>query len=1642
MRDYIKSDRTTVRGRSRARRKEIRANNRLMKQLTCLSMSCVVLLTTVFGNASISFAGKKDETINRIMEQYESGDISRDEARRALIRNGVKSSPIFDFDEDEDGNAIATSSDLARKLGEADHIIDEQIEKAIESTRDSLSSLVFAWHHDNVDRILDEISDVATESELKKDKIASDSELKKTGEDLTAKVEKIIEGAAKVASSSEILKDENADEANAESETTEVRKFSDEAESSESAKNISDAEESGEESKVAEASEDVNSDAESSEDQIDLTEYLTVSSAVKKYHDEWIESENFDTGSKIGLTLNFSIPEDVMFDDTTNKAVYTLPDGLSSIYKSTGSIQSGDDSVGTYKVEKDEITITFDKSFVKSGKAIEGVLFFKALVENKTDDDCLTIDLGGTAGSINVYKEVRKYAISDDRKVIVTATYGASTFEGDVTLHAESLDEATSADVEDAFNEKLKEEELKVSDMLVYDVFFLDEEGNKIEPDGLVSVKMTFNHPIEKEDDSELKVFHVKNNDLSDIEDLTSMEDTVINENSKGMVNNVELVTDSFSIMALANTKASVKPTKSIDISSYVSDINLSIDGNPVKLSDGDTWVINSKTKTYTFDVTFSETNKHQFETIDHDVWMSYPLPDGLAVDDTKEDHAFTMSVAGGKTIVGNKYKIVDNVIYFNWTEDENDFVTINSSPNVSFKATINAQFNFSGNSKTIKFSDSTERTVVLDTDIKVTKKGEYDPSNKWINYTITIKSVGISYDVNVNDVLTGDFLKLDSSSIKVESKVDGKSSEKDLSELNLTSDDKSFSLTIGKMKDDEKVTITYHTEPFVLGSNKDINYNQNNNTVKVTTRDNPDGKTASKNIHFYDNVDKSVDGTPKIIEEDGHRYKIIPWTIEINKNHAQNLSFVKDTIAENSQAYMSYYGDGLNIRVNDLNDNTVEERTIAWNSSELNKSHNSKESFIGWKLSIPDKYKNYYYKITYKTKVAIDDLCDPDFKVVNTAEISNGDTSKKEYKVGDTAHTKKALEASSEDITWEIKVKVPANISYSTFYIKDTLPYGQFNNEFYSDSFDKVISITDSSGKDISNLCSVTTSTSNEGKHYVQFDFQKNITSGAERYIIIRYKTKNNADWMKRAIELNQPQEGDINRHTNRATIKTSDYKAEVSDQICPPYPPTKELKKDSRLGSVKINKEKYILITYILSLTNVSDDDFKNGPLTIYDQFDPNLSLCPYIENNGYVNGYNGRISYVGENYQVIDSQDKVNIDSLSSNKIKLTATSLPKNNGNYYSEYRITYFLVCKKSDANNLALYNTEEPGYYSFKNTAKWGDATATVETKHTYNPVSKRYQEKDNNMAHYTITVNPNMDDLLGGAMMTLTDTYENLVPDKNSIVISTEDSKGPCDNSISASLDEENHTIIFTNIPDKTTVVIDYDCMPVFKTKNVQIKNTVNLEGYTDSVTRWVTFTSTTSGSLGLAWLNLKKVDEDTGELLNDAKFELYQVEVDANGDDILDSHGNPKLTPVIATKGETKGETITFTTQTINGINGTAQIAINTNDTGVTLLDDTKYCLVESECPDGYTLNQNNRYYFTITLSKDNDPSDKVYDDPDNNIYHTGSTITITNKKYSAFALPDTGNMGVNIIYMVGSLMITIGGFILIIMRKRIDL
>jgi|GEM_PF-5467497 len=1692
MRDYTDRNRTRVRGRSRARKHVARANtNKLFRQMTCLSMSCIILFVTVFGNATISFANKRDDNINRIIEQYENGEISRAEARRALTRNGVTSSPIFDLDEDEDGNAIASESDIARKLGEADRIIDEQIESAIEGTRDSLSSLVFAWHHESVDKIIDEISDPATKSFLTAEEVASQSQIDRAEDDkLPAKLEKILEGAAKIASSSEIKESENDEDEtvdnsdaietlaadgtvykseeissaaetddsvssvteSTETEATEDTKetestdtsdlentetFSASTDDSETTADINtessetesyaDVSETAEESGVSDANAEETENSSSTDEtqstsdtivtdsEIDITEYMTVSSAVKKYHDEWIESDSFDSGNKIGLTLNFSIPEGVMYDDDTRTAVYPLPDGLSSIYKANGEVQSGDNSIGTFKVEKNKITITFDKKFVKSGRAIEGVLFFKALVENKTDDDCLTIELGGTAGSLDVYKEVKQSVVSDDGKVKVTATYGASTFDGDVTLHAEALSESDEAEAKVAFEGKLQKENLIINNMYLYDVFFMDESGDKIEPDGHVSVKMAFNKALNSDGNDNLKIYHVKNDDLNEIEDLTSMDDTVINENSNGEVHDVELVTDSFSTFATIEGATC--------LNNYLESVTI----KNAELSDTDknTYIVKDGV-TYTFKLTFSDDKANKksfpFEKVNGEIpWMYYEIPDGLYIENKETE--FSVRLNDNKIIDGNKLviKVIDGKKYLalQWNDQSPYFDELKTS---SIRIYAQMTGSISKNARVIKFSDDLEKTIEFDDtkDLTVQKTGYYDSNNKEINYKITITSKGVSNNIKVTDTL--------GSALKLQPTFTVKSNVRD--SVNETINNKSdggFEMTIPTMTDGEIVTIQYKASVLFdkIKESNNAEFTETGNTVKVNDKEDTHPETY---INFSDLkkycTTASIDGT--------NSYKDIAWVIEANSQQLTNISYIKDTIDNAAVEYMSYSGEGITVEITDAKGNAKKPFIIKW--ADLNCQKNDDGEFYSWTLDNLNGYGRSKYKITYTTRVDLNRLKNEKAKGGQTpASLKNDAETNKKHTYAETPVEeqnttptsnidlkKSAIDVTPERIKWKISITIPKDYECPELVVRDepqVIWIGEENNKRAIS--DKILedSITvEGLVGDESYEAEIFTYNNNLKDSGYKFTFYKdkehkkeglNKSSKAERVITFFLETENNKEWMDYADQ--HKGNGWLLQHSNTASVndKTSTATAVIT---------SKKITKNGSYECDNKNSEDYVVLKYELILSSIQNDH-----ITIYDHYDKNITTLKELYTNPYNNNfspfiYSGNQYYQGSNQTAItkaddsdsSTQNTYSIDS-KNNVITFHINNLPKDaDGKFYSHYKICYSIGVPMEDAHKLAIDND---GKYQFNNSAKWDGLTSDCDVEYEHNPLNKKgFFNEETGLLEYTITINEGAETINNNESMDLEDEYDDQVIDIDSINVYTYDNNQN-ETKISPQLDIYDNKIIFKNLPDNRKIKITYKSRPIFNgnsEKTLKVHNAVRLISFFDETYTEATFDAELYAIAFTPKIQISKRNEDKSKALKNAEFTIY--EVDSN------------------TKELDKESAKTFKTDE-NGM-----ITITSNDYQK-LCFKKMFCLVETKAPNGYT-KSDEKYYFTI-----NDPHDNAeyHIDAEEHVLPNGYVLTITNNKSAGLALPITGGIGVNMIYLIGSLMVVLGGFILIIMRKR---
>ncbi|SEA22782.1 LPXTG-motif cell wall anchor domain-containing protein [Oribacterium sp. KHPX15] len=1836
--------------------------SKLSRQLTSLIMSIVIFMVTIFGNTTVAFAGKKDDVINRIIDQYQNGEISRDEAKRALIRNGVTNSPIIDLDEDEDGNKIATESDLAKKLGEKDRLIDEKIRKIIEDNRDTDTGAVFAWHHENVDTVVEKLSDIASQSNLEKTEtetddsqnsskstdINDDESSKTTQADETdsviefEKIEAEEDAAEDKADEEEIVfedeivsedeesdenqvsenifEDDSEDEENEDSDSVkddevlknnseeeedsslvetaeanendsedqenedsdsavadEVLKNSsedqetevfDSAEDNEVFDNNSEDEEEDEDSNIVETasanendSEDNNfdsikideffeidsyvededsdsvetaevyeDDSENSEDEdhdssdetnetaetkalgisahsdktaiaqteedteveaenteakalgisahsdktaiaqteegteassdesvedsvdesfedsadeeddddvIDLSEYMTISSAVKKFHEDWIESESFDSGNKIGLTLYFSIPEDVMYDKDTRVAAYSMPEGLTSQFEGKGKVISGDETVGTYKLKKNEIEITFDTAFVKSGKSIEGALFFKGRVENNTDEDCLTIELGGTAGSLNVYKEITKTVISDDGKVRVTATFGASTFDGNVTLHADSLDEETKLDIENAYNEKISEEERHVSDLYLYDVYFLDEEDDKIEPDGHVSVKITFIKPVESEDDEEVKVIHVKNNDISDIEDLTSMDDTVINENSKGEIKNVELVTDSFSTYGVILTEIT-GPEE--DIKEFLS--SLSITGAE-QSSDGNTWTVKNKTL-YSLYLSFSEVSGGvQFPN--DTTWMYYEIPAGLYIEDKETtfdviiDHTYTIS--GNKVIVDSQKRR----LYFQWNTKHENFKHLQSATDVKITAEISGKLN--NEEVNFEFPNGVIKTIKINKehDVSINKWAYYDKNDGMIHYTVNVYSNGVSENVVVTDTINGSLISLDTSSdIKITS---NKGSIKATVE---NKNSKGFTVKVPEMKDGESVNIEYLAKIDSVPDGAKATLDTTGNTGNVTADDDKDPSNNKKEYIFnISTLKKYTNGVGGVLKDsDGNLYGEITYTIEANEERIANLSYITDTIDANSRQYLSYTGTGLNIYIN--GSDTVN-MTVKWDDLELVKDSDGK--VYGWTWRIPTdsnfvkKYgKNASFKIKYKTKV---DRSSKDIlSIKNSVKTNHHDSVTSETGVNPYTYykefTKKAKSYTSEKITWELTVEVPAN-GYNYLRINDYLPY---KYEYYDDLFGTTQDIT-ITGLTDKEKCVVSKQlighSDNQHGYLLSFIFYKDETknistdknndntgltgTGSTRTITITYSSKNNTDWVTRASGNDYET---YKGHYNTAKFLFNDdyvWRGDTVIIVNSNIRKTGSIYCDNNGTVPYVTDDGYYIFAYDIAFNGLNGT-YPDG-LIFEDTYDERLSFVdtevPYrTTDNGTI--YTGSVWYQGDDRGKAD----ISVDN-ANHKLTISIPKVPVDgSGKYYDAYRIRYYLKVKKDTAIALALQNkNDSKGSVTFNNKVKWGSFETEADVIYEYQILDKDGSyNKETGLADYEIVINPNKDTLNDEKVMKLLDEFENQIIDISTIEITEEDLNGVVKKADNIKYSIEGNKLTFTNIPDKTKVVITYNALPQLTSNKVTLTNKATLLWSSDETKFDAEFYLAAQGSGTTASIKLvkHKAGEDSKKLAG-AVFDLYKV--DNSGSAIKDSTGKTQCKGIPMTYTDEDGETkiIQFTTDD----QGIAEISLNDIDTEEAFAYGQKYCLVESQAPEGYQVDKNNVYYFAFA----NPEATTFSYDSENPLYPKGYVLSISNEEIK-FALPDTGSIGVNVMYLAGTIMVALGG-IFLVLRKR---
>lgn len=155
---------------------------------------------------------------------------------------------------------------------------------------------------------------------------------------------------------------------------------------------------------------------------------------------------------------------------------------------------------------------------------------------------------------------------NDDVKITVSANAENAIPEG-ATLQVVPIledEEETAEQYQEVVKElqnKSEKEEYVIAGFLAYDITFIDEDGNKVEPDGEVQVSMEYKKsavPVEIKDDttdSSVTVMHLEENEEGQVKEVVDMSKNDQLKNMKTTetqkIEKAEFVTDSFSVFTI-----------------------------------------------------------------------------------------------------------------------------------------------------------------------------------------------------------------------------------------------------------------------------------------------------------------------------------------------------------------------------------------------------------------------------------------------------------------------------------------------------------------------------------------------------------------------------------------------------------------------------------------------------------------------------------------------------------------------------------------------------------------------------------------------------------------------------------------------------------------------------------------------------------------------------------------------------------------------------------------------------------------------------------------------------------------------------------------------------------------------------------
>lgn len=220
---------------------------------------------------------------------------------------------------------------------------------------------------------------------------------------------------------------------------------------------------------------------------------------------------------------------------------------------------TGEDEFTWYKVSYEEA-----EAYVRSDMA--------EVVE--TEEQGTENEDANEEAEVQVEDEVTYYKTIDN--VVVTATAAKDVLPDNaefvVTPIVQETDPDKYAETENKLNEKAEEDGYEIAGFLAYDIFFQDNDGNKIEPvDGSVNVSMHYTEPsvpatvseisvvsvdeeVNEEKNTNIDVMHFvedQNGKVQDVVNMTEQGQANVETTTDGEIQKAEFNTESFSVFTI-----------------------------------------------------------------------------------------------------------------------------------------------------------------------------------------------------------------------------------------------------------------------------------------------------------------------------------------------------------------------------------------------------------------------------------------------------------------------------------------------------------------------------------------------------------------------------------------------------------------------------------------------------------------------------------------------------------------------------------------------------------------------------------------------------------------------------------------------------------------------------------------------------------------------------------------------------------------------------------------------------------------------------------------------------------------------------------------------------------------------------------